>query len=639
MTMLDRMRRHKNWLKWSLILVCLAFVVFYIPDFLSPPTGDLAATDAVAIVDGREISGAEFQRTYQAQLGAYREAYGGNVSDQILRQLGIDQQILQQMIDERAALAEAERLDIRVSDEEVRQRILTLPALMENGAFIGEQRYLQLLNAQRPPVTPSDFEESLRRALAIDRLRSMVTGWLTIADDEIEQEYRRRNDKVKLLVASLPLDTFRDVVKASDEEVAAYFEAHQEEFRVPEKRKIRYALVDVDAVRLKTIVPDADVERAYNESFEQFSTPDEVRASHILLRTEGKDEAVVRALAEDILKQARAGTDFAQLATKYSEDATSAPNGGDLDFFSRGRMIPAFEETAFALAEGAIGDLVRTDFGFHIIKVTGKRAGTSRSLESVRPQLVEQLGDQRAQAEAADLGERLGAAVTDRASLDSAAAANGLTVQETEFFAPGDPIMGLGPAPDVAARVFAMAENEVSGVIPTARGPVVATLVGRQDSYLPKLDEVRENARAVVITQKATDLARQRAVQVLPRLRTASDFEAMAKTAGFQVETTELITRDSPIGQLGPMPEVSKVAFGLPAGSVSEPITSEAGAVVIKVVEKQEVSAADLAANKDRFREEMVAERRARLFAAYMAKARQTLQIQVNRQALQRILG
>ena len=182
MTMLDRMRRHKNWLKWSLVLVCLAFVVFYIPDFLSnPTTTDLAATNTLAVVEGREISGEEFLRTYQAQLQAYRAAYGSQMNDQILRQLGIDQQVLQQMVDERAALAEAARLDIRVTDAEVRERILILPAFQENGSFIGEQRYVQLLAAQRPPMTPAEFEEGIRSALMVDKLRTALTGWSGLA--------------------------------------------------------------------------------------------------------------------------------------------------------------------------------------------------------------------------------------------------------------------------------------------------------------------------------------------------------------------------------------------------------------------------------------------------------------------------
>ena len=154
MTMLDRMRRHMSWLKWSLGLVCLAFIIFYIPDFLRGSGADAASGETIAKVEGQEITTGEFRRTYQAQLQAYRSAYGSNMSEQLLKQLGIEQQILSQMVDERAALAEADRLKIDVSDEEVRQRILSMPAFQENGTFIGDARYQQLLRMQRPPMAP-----------------------------------------------------------------------------------------------------------------------------------------------------------------------------------------------------------------------------------------------------------------------------------------------------------------------------------------------------------------------------------------------------------------------------------------------------------------------------------------------------
>src|SRR5436190_20246602 len=148
MTMLDRMRRHRRWLKWSLFLVCLAFVIFYIPDFLRGTGADAASGDTIARVSGHDITAGEFRRTYQAQLQAYRSAYGGQMSDQLLKQLGIEQQILQQMVDERAALAEADRVGIKVTDAEVAQRIYSIPAFLENGAYIGQTRYQQLLASQ-----------------------------------------------------------------------------------------------------------------------------------------------------------------------------------------------------------------------------------------------------------------------------------------------------------------------------------------------------------------------------------------------------------------------------------------------------------------------------------------------------------
>src|SRR2546425_3503778 len=407
MTMLDRMRRHKAWLKWSLLLVCLAFVIFYIPDFLRGSGADAASGDTVARIDNQEITAGEFRRIYQAQLQAYRSAYGGQMSDQLLKQLGVENQILQQLVDERAALAEAARLGIDVSDEEVRQRIFSMPAFQENGAFIGEARYNQLLRMQRPPMSAQEFEDSVRRGLTVEKLRVALTDWLSVADNELEQEYRRRNDKVKLAVVSFTADSFRPQVSASDADVASYFEAHKADFKIPEKRKIRYVLIDIDGIRAKTAVPPADVERTYNNSVEQYTTPEQVRASHILLKTEGKDDAAVKAKAEEVLKQAKAGGEFAALAKKNSEDEQSAKNGGDLDYFGRGRMVPEFDQAVFAMQPGQISDLVKTQYGYHIIKLVDKKTATTRTLAELKPQITDQLAYEKAQAQAADLAQNL----------------------------------------------------------------------------------------------------------------------------------------------------------------------------------------------------------------------------------------
>jgi peptidyl-prolyl cis-trans isomerase D len=637
MTMLDRMRRHRNWLKWSLGLVCLAFIIFYIPDFLRGADPNLAATDTVAIVEGEKITGDEFTRTYQAQLQAYRAAYGSNMSDQLLRQLGVDQQILQQLVDERAALAEADRLKIRVSDAEVRQRILSIPAFQENGAFIGEDRYQQLLAMQRPPMTAGEFEEGIRRSLVVDKLRASLTEWLSVPEKEVEAEYRRRNDKVKLAVVTFPLDSFRPDVSATDAEIAGYFEAHKEDFRIPEKRKIRYLLVDVESMRSKITIPPADVERAYNANVEQYTTPEQVRASHILLKTEGKDEAAVRAQAEDLLKKARAG--FADLAKTFSEDEGSAPKGGDLDYFGRGRMVPEFDTAVFAMQPGQISDLVKTQYGFHIIKLVDKKAGATRTIDEVRPQLIEQLSMERAQAQAADLAEKLHPQITKASDLDSVAKAQGLAVQESGFFARDEPVLGLGASPELGTRTFEMNQGDVAGPIQTGRGFVYATLVSKQDPYVPKIDEVKDRVRDEVVKQKAREFGRQKAAELAARTKSAPDFEKAVKAAGFQAETTELLTRDSPIPQLGAAPEVAEAAFKLPQGAVSDPIATDMGAAVIKVLEKQQVTDADLASNKERFREELLADRRNRFFAAYMTKAKQKMKIELNREALQRLVG
>src|SRR3954471_21941124 len=545
MTMLDRMRRHRDWLKWSLGLVCVAFVLFYIPDFLRGSGADAASGDTVAKVEGREITSGEFRRTYQAQLQAYRSAYGNNMSDQLLKQLGVEQQILQQMVDERAALAEAERVGIKVSDEEVRQRIFAMPAFQENGGFIGEARYQQLLRMQRPPLVASEFEDNIRHGLAVEKLRGSLTDWLSVNDAELEKEYRRRNDKVKLAVVSFTADSFRTQVNASDTEVSSYFDAHKSDFKIPEKRKIRYLLIDVEALRAKTVVPAADIEREYNNNSEQYTTPEQVRASHILLKTEGKDVAAVKAKAEELLKQLRAGADFAELAKKISDDEASAKNGGDLDYFGRGRMVPEFDQVAFTLAPGQISDVVKTQYGYHIIKVVDKKAATTRPLAEVRQQLNDQLAYERAQAQAADLAQSLEKEVKKPADLDKAAQAHGLTVQESGFFSRDEPILGLGPAPEAANRAFDMKQGEVAGPLRASRGFVFETVTAKQDPYVPKIEEVKDRVRDEVVKQKARDLSKQKAAEIAAKLKSAPDFEKAAKAAGVEAKTTDLIARDA----------------------------------------------------------------------------------------------
>jgi peptidyl-prolyl cis-trans isomerase D len=633
------MRRHMSWLKWSLGLVCLAFIIFYIPDFLRGSGADAASGDTIATVEGQEITTGEFRRTYQAQLQAYRSAYGSNMSEQLLKQLGIEQQILSQMVDERAALAEADRLKVGVSDEEVRQRILSMPAFQENGTFIGDARYQQLLRMQRPPMAPSEFEDSVRRSLKVEKLRNSLTDWLSVTDKELEQEYRRRNDKVKLAVVSFTADTFRNQVTASDADISAYFEAHKDDFKIPEKRKIRYLLVDIDGMRAKITVPQSDVERAYNNNIEQYTTPEQVRASHILLKTEGKDDAAVKAKAEDVLKQARGGADFAELAKKFSEDEASAKNGGDLDYFGRGRMVPEFDQTVFAMQPGQTSDLVKTQYGYHIIKLVDKKTATTRSLQEVRQQLVDQLSYERAQAQAADLAQSIEKQISKPADLDRVAKAQGIVIQESGFFARDEPILGLGPAPEAANKAFEMKQGDVSGALRASRGFVFETLVARQDPYVPKLDEVKERVRDVVVKEKARDLSKQKATEIAAKLKGAPDFEKAAKAAGLEAKTTELISRDSPIPDLGTAPAVEDKAFSMPVGAVSDPIPTDNGTAVVKVLEKKEVMPDEWKSAKDRFREDLLTDRRNRFFSAYMVKAKQRMKIDVNRESLQKAIG
>ncbi len=637
MTMLDRMRRQQAWLKWSLGLVVLAFVVFYIPDFFTP-SGTGAAGETLASVDGRRITVNEFTRAYNAQLAQFRNAYGGGMNESMLRQLGIDQQVLQQLIDQQATLAEARRLGMTASDAEVRQRIMEIPAFQENGVFIGEPRYRQLLRSQRPPLSTAEFEEEVRSSLVLDKLRAALTEWITVSDAEADEEYRRRNEKVKLDVVPFPAVDFQDEVTLTDADVAAYFEANTETYRVGDQRKIKYLQVDTEAIRANITVPEQDVQRSYNQNIDQYSTQEEVRASHILLNLEGKDEAAVRAQAEDLLKQVRAGADFAALATRFSQDVASASRGGDLDFFGRGRMVPEFEAVAFTLEPGQVSDLVRTAYGFHIIKVTDKKAGDVQPLDSVRATIAEQLKFERAQTRAQDLANAIAGEVKTAADLDRVGAARGLKVVESEFFTATEPVPGLGPAPAVSTTAFALEPGAVSEPLRTPAGFAFITVTGTNPSTLPALEAVKDRVETDLRRQRTQALAQQRAASVAPTLKSAANFGAAARAAGLSVRTTDDITRGSAVPEAGPSPAVDKAAFSLPVGAVSDPIVTSNGAVIIRVVERADVDAAAMTTARESLRRELASQKRAQFFASYMGKAKEKMTISVDRTVLSRLI-
>ena len=641
MTMLDRMRRHRNWLKWSLGLVVLTFIAFYIPSFLDTTTGvGASASDVVATVNGKDIRGLDYQRRYQNQMMAYQQQYGGSINEQLLRQLGVDQQILQQMVDEQAALAEAERQGIRVSDEELAQQIFSIPALQENGRFIGEARYEQLLLSQNPPMNKGDFEENLRRSMMIDKLRSAVTGWLAVTDTDVEREYKNRNEKIKLQVVALTADKFRDKVTVTDADINTYYTAHQAQYRKGEQRKIKYLLIDRDQMRSRITITPQDIESYYNSNAQQFQTPEQVRASHILLKTEGKDEAAVRKQAEDVLKQAKApGADFAALAKKYSEDDGSKANGGDLDYFPKGRMVPEFEQAAFAMQPGQISDLVKSQFGFHIIKVVDKKAAATQTLDQMRSQIQQTLAAQRVEQQVAARTTDLDARITKPADLDVVGKEAGVTVAESGLFAREDPIPTLGPAPEVAAQAFQMKTGEVSKAVQSPRGPVYITVTDRRDPYVPKLDEVKDRVREDVTKEKAAELSKQRAGEIASSLRSARDFAAAAKAQGLEAKDTQLIARGSPLPDIGVSPDIDKVAFGLPSGGVSDPVSTANGSVIVRVAERQDVTPDAMRQAKESFRTQLLNEQRELFFASYMSKAKQAMKIQVNTDVARRIIG
>ena len=630
MTMLDSMRRHIGWLKWSLGLVILAFAFLYIPD-LSNSTPQLtgALTDVVATVGEREITVGEFRTVYLRQLRNYQAQSGGEITAEILRSMGLDRQILQQMIDEYAALQEAERLGVTVTDKEIRDRIVSFPAFQQNGQFVGEQAYIQSLRLQSPPMTPAQFEEDIRRSLMLERLQAAVTGWITVTDEDLRREHVRRSETISVSAISFRADDFREGIEATDADVAALFAQNAVDYTVPEKRQLRFVLINVAALKESFTPSDDDVQGYYGYNTDRYTEPVTLRASHILLRTEGKDLPEVQTQAEAIVAEARGGADFAELARQYSEDDGTKELGGDLGPISPGQMVPEFEGAAYALDQGEISDPVSSMFGVHIIKATEKTGGTTQPLNEVRESIVDLLKQESADARASALAEAMAAEITTAADMDDAARRRGLEPQVTGFVSPGEPILGLGFSSEVTARAFQLGQGQVAGPIQTPTGPAFVTVVGIQDPSIPPLEEVEARVRDDVIRKKAFAAAQARAAEVATLLQTADDFTQAAETEELEVSTSDAIARGAAVPGVGLNAAVEAVAFSLSAGQTSDPVLTGNSAVILHVHERQEATAADFQATRETLRNDMIAEQQGQFYAAYLENVKARIRIDV----------
>jgi peptidyl-prolyl cis-trans isomerase D len=634
--MLDRMRRHKAWLKWSLGIVVVTFVLLYVPSFLSPAGAGASLTDAVATVDGHPITVLAYQRAYEGQISQMRQTMGETFNDQMIRQFGIPQRIIQQLVGEEAILIEAQRLGFRVSDAELSERIQRMPQLQENGRFVGYDRYRMFLAYQRPPMRVDEFEESVRKSIVMEKFQQAATAWVRVSDSEADEEYRRRNEKVKLDLAVFTANQFRSKVQATDAELQARFDANQESYRLPEKRRIRFLAIDRDVLKRTMTATDQEVAARYQQNLAMYETPEQVRASHILFKTEGKDDAAVKKTAEGVLAKVKAGQDFAKLAKQFSEDS-SKDNGGDLDFFGRGRMVKEFDDTAFAMKPGQISDLVKTQFGYHIIKVTDRREKATRSLAEVKGALEDQVKSEKAQREADRLQAEVAGEIDDPGDLDRVARARGWTVGDSGLFAREEPLAGLGFAPAVTTEAFTLTAGKVSAPLQTAQGYAWITLVETKPSAIPALADVKDKVREDVIRLKAIDLAKVKAEEVARAGK--ANFAGAAKAAGVEIKNTELITRGMALPEVGVSKAVEDAVFALKVNETTGAIATDNAVVVARVRERTDINLAEMAAARETTKTELLQRRRGEFFGAYMQRAQARMKIEFHEAAIKTVLG
>jgi len=633
-----------------LVIICASMAITLIPGGIgsslgigAPPAGVLAT------VGDEKVTVLEVQR--EARQMIQRQFPRGGAQASMLMPY-FTGQAAQQLINEKALVAEARHMGLRTSDEELRDELQhgQLGAtFFPDGKFIGQEEYENFL--QRNGMTVPQFEALEKEYILIRKLQALVVGTAFVSDSEVHNEFQRSSTKVKFEYAVI---TQADVLKGlhpTEEELKTYYDRNKASYNnsIPEKRQIKYVVVDSARVGAATTVTDQDLQAYYDQHRDEYRVPDQVKVRHILIKTplpapgakeDEKAIADARAKAEAILKELKAGGDFAKFAEKNSDDPGSAKNGGELGWIGRGRTVPEFEKAAFSLPKGQTSDLVKSSYGFHIINVEDKQDAHVKSLAEVKGEIGEKVKQQKVtRATEAAANALLSAARTD--GFDKAAAAKGQSVVTTEFITRSDTLPGLGPSPQFMEAVFNEHDKAPPDVVQLPQGYVVFQLLGIRPPATPTFDEIRSRVESEFKNQRASFLLQQKTQELSERAKAGHDLKKAAKDLGAALKTSDLVAPDGQVPDIGSMSGAASVIFSLKPGEISGPINAGGNSAVAQLLEKQEPTDQEFASKKDQIRQSLVEAKQNEMFQLFVSNLRKDMEksnrIKVNQEEMKNL--
>jgi peptidyl-prolyl cis-trans isomerase D len=630
-----------------LLLICGAMVIAFVPGI-----NDMSGTPGkgiIAKVSGEDITVEQVRQTARDMAAQQAQQYGKNASMLMPFLIQQDtQRAVDQLIGRQALLLEGQRLGLKATPEEVKDELQHghyASTFFPGGTFIGEDEYQGLLSQHN--LTPAMFEDDVRKQIVIGKLQAMITSGASVSDAAIRQEFAKENMKVKFEYAILKQDEIKNGLHPTTEELKAYYDSHQKNYAnsIPEKRKIKYVVLDTGKIPGVQVTHD-DLQAYYNAHRDQYRVPEQVKVSHILIKTplagtDGKvDEkgvAEAQKRAEDLLKQLKAGAKFEDLAKKNSEDPGSAKEGGSLGWIGKGRTVPEFEKAAFSLPKGQISDLVKSSYGFHIIRVDDKQDAHMKTLDEVKGEIEPVLKQQKTQQAAQKQAEELLAQAKTQ-GLDAATSGKGVSVVTSDFFSRRDVVPGLGPAPQFMDAVFTAAEKSGPEMAATSQGFAVFQLLAVKPPATPMFEEIKARVETEFKNERSSTLLSQKTQELSDRAKAAHDLKKAAKELGATVKTSDFVAPDGQVPDVGSMSGDAGVAFSMKPGDISGPLNGGANGLVISLLEVQAPTEDDFAAKRDQIREELLQGQQQRLFGLFVNNVRQQMEksgkIKINQEEL-----
>jgi peptidyl-prolyl cis-trans isomerase D len=640
--MLKVFRDNLKNLAWILWVIIALFVLALAADFGSGMGGN--GNQATAAKVGREtVSLAEFQREYRQIENLYRQIYGDQLTPELEKQMRLPIQALDRAVNQKILLAEARRLGLRVTDAELRDRILKETVFQdEQGRFIGEEKYGQILQANQ--LTPAAFEEDIRQELLLKKLSDALSANLYVSEDEVQRAYRDQVEKATIRYLQLPRARFAQEAQVQPSELAAYFQSHKQEYRLPEQREVAYLLVDGNRMAGQVTVSDPELRSWYDAHKPELTQEEQVRARHILVMVNDQrtDEAA-RQRIEEARKRLAGGADFAAVAREVSEDPASKENGGDLGYFGRNKMVKEFEDAAFGAQPGKLVGPVKSSFGYHLLEVTDKRPGGTRSFEETKEAIRARLAADKAKGLAESRAKELaGRLAKDRPANAEALRAfaqenPGVTFAETGKITPQSPVPGIGAGTPFSTTAFSLKKGEVSQAVQVPQGWAILYVKDVLEPRTPELAEVTPRVQAAVAAQKVQQIAMRKLEEAKRQLAQGKTLDQVAAELGAEVKESQEFGGDGTIPGIGYNPDLAKAALALQTGQIGGPVADAQGALLFQVTAHKGWDPKQYAANREQTRTGLLQQKLSRLQASLIEQRRRELGVEYDRQFLDQL--
>ncbi|MCP4340625.1 MAG: hypothetical protein GY799_17490 [Desulfobulbaceae bacterium] len=534
-----RQKAQSTFIQIIVVVIALVFIFWGVGANLN---GD---RQAALVVNGEEISFQEFQQSYDRAYQRLSDQFGGNVPKGLAETFGVKQQVINQLIQTALLRQGAQEMGLQVSGQEIRQIIEEMVQFQENGVF-NIERYKAVLATNR--MAPTKFEDSMR----FDRLSEVaareIGNFASVATDfEIQEVYSQQNEKIAVKYVQISPSQFVDKVTVDDDALKAWFETVKEGYKSEPQLKLKYLAFTFESVGSKIAIDASKIEEYYQNNLKNYRVPEQRHARHILFKASEADSAEQHQQqankAEEILGLAKSGENFTELAREYSE-GPSKDSGGDLGTFSAGQMVPAFDEAVFSMEAGDISEVVKTQFGYHIILVEEIQPATTRPLEDVTAEITQTLQQKEADSLTFQVANDAYEGIIGAGSLSKYAETNSdILIKQTDFFPRSNAPADLKTDAQFMDKAFELNKGELSSLIKGQSGYAILFAEDLREPEIPTFESKKDLLVKDYQKAQSKELAATAANELLNNLREGKAFETETEELGLTVLDSGLLSQ------------------------------------------------------------------------------------------------